>query len=920
MRIFLLIATLFIHHSFYAQVPEWNTHSFEQNIDISFLSKDSLGFIWTCSKTELLRYNGQEVDSKFKLTEDEFTAFQKNDKGLFCLGTKKGRCLLFDPKTCQSSELFENSSFKNITSLYIIDNENYALSSYGVGLLLSIKGKQFELNNDSGLLSNELYDLVYLDGKYYIGTDQGIQIIDVMDKEPKFDYITLEDGLPDLVVTQLAKSGNELWFSDYDKHVGLLDHDFKIKLLPALAPSKIHELKISDARVFVSNDHGIFQLVSGAWVKKYPIDGKKKIERFIIDQENNLWLKSTKNAISKGSLTLEKQLSLFGNVRTFFTDGDSKFLIGKDSGLYQYTKDRSEKINEKNITCIRRHQEYLLVGTFSDGLLLYDKDLNLLDQKDSWMDITNQSVLHIFSFKDEIYVSSLSGVMKFKLNGPRLEELESINDKIGRDYIYSIHWTGEKFIFGTDRNGLIVWDPSTDQSEKVKTFKNQEKIGSVYSITEDKKGTVWFSSTSKGVGQITENGVDFIQNLENISDEYTTVSSLSDDKIILVRSSSIEILNPKTLESKSFNGKLDSRSQSEFLNAIVHLEDKSFILHDNSVMSYTPSSISRANPSVIIDQVKVNLSPVEKRRSFKEDECNIEFSFKGLWLSDPSSLTFRYKLDGFDEDWRETRNNTVAFSKLRPGKYVFNLQCSKNKVFANAATLEYPFQISAHWYNRTITRILGVAAALFFVWSYFRNREKQKNEKLALENLKIENQLTNLKNQLNPHFLFNSFNTLIGLIEEDTPKSIEFVERLSDFYRAMLELGKLDLVPLEKEIELLEQYMSILMTRFSGQLHFKTEYDNLDDFVLPPFSLQMLVENAVKHNVISSKAPLDIRVTKTDDIVSVWNQKNLLLSTSKGTKTGLENISRRFKLAGLEEPIILDQDDFFEVKLKLKNL
>ena len=919
MRIFLFIFAISIQSCLYAQVPIWETHSFDQNLDVAFMSTDDLGFLWPCSKTELFRFNGQELDSRFNLVDDEFTAFRKKKDGDFCLATKKGACYLFDPTTGKIKLNLENTTLENLTDLYLVDNENYLLISYGAGALLSKNGQQHTLTKDSELVSNELYDLAFIDNKYYIGSDQGIQIIDVTDQAPKFEALTLEDGLPDLVITKLENSEHQLWFTDYNNHVGTITAENKIKLLPKVDQAKIHNLRINNSRIFVSTDHGLFQFDNDEWIKKYPEDGREKVETFVIDNENNLWFKSAKNTLEKGDLTIEKQLSLDGNVRAIYKSGKT-FLIGKDSGLYQYSGKKRDKINDKNITCIIEHQGFILVGTFSDGILLYDKNLNLIDQKESWLKIPSQSVLTIYSVKDEIYVSSLSGIMKFKLNREKLQELGSINESLGRDYIYTIHWTGEEFVFGTDRNGLIVWNPKSDQVEKIKSFESKEKIGSVYSITQDAEGTIWFTSSQKGIGVKGVNGIEFIQNVENITDEYTTISRLSDDQIIMVRSSSIDVLNPETLELRNYNQNSDSKIESEYLNAIVHDKNRSYILHSNDILSYTPTATIKDEPSVVIDQVMVNLSPIDDRNNFKEHECNIEFNYTGLWLSDPNSLIYRYKLEGFDNDWRETRNTTVAFPKLRPGEYVFKIQCSKNKNFANAAIMEYPFQISTHWYNSLYARILALVAGLVLIWLFYKNRERQKNEKLALEKLKIENQINSLKSQLNPHFLFNSFNTLIGLIEEDKPKSIEFVERMSDFYRAMLELGKLDLVPLEKEIELLDQYMSILKTRFSGQLNFTTEYDNLEDFILPPFTLQMLIENAVKHNVLSSKKPLDIRVTKKDNELSVWNRKNLLLSSSKGTKTGLENIKRRFNLSGLLEPIILDRDDSFEVKLKLKKL
>jgi hypothetical protein len=329
----------------------------------------------------------------------------------------------------------------------------------------------------------------------------------------------------------------------------------------------------------------------------------------------------------------------------------------------------------------------------------------------------------------------------------------------------------------------------------------------------------------------------------------------------------------------------------------------------------------KIHPDIIIDEIMVNLSSVVDRTTFKENENNFSFSYKGSWLSDPLKLSYQYKLIGLDDKWRDTKDNQVSFSKLRPGDYNFIVRAAENGIFSDEPETNYEFTINKYLINYWWFRLLLVGGICLIILMWWRYLEKEKKEKRKLEKTILDNQLINLKNQLNPHFLFNSFNTLIGLIEEkDEERSIVFVERLTSFYRDILELGKVKMVNLEREIQMLEQYIEILKIRFSGQLIIEEKYEDLSSYLIPPMTLQLLIENAVKHNKISTKEPLQINIHQNRETITVWNKKNNLISSSAGTKTGLTNIKKRFELVGLPIPNIHDTIESFEVVLKLKKI
>lgn len=190
------------------------------------------------------------------------------------------------------------------------------------------------------------------------------------------------------------------------------------------------------------------------------------------------------------------------------------------------------------------------------------------------------------------------------------------------------------------------------------------------------------------------------------------------------------------------------------------------------------------------------------------------------------------------------------------------------------------------------------------------------------ETLKQQNtasQLEALRNQINPHFLFNSLNTLAGIIPEDPKNAVDFVHKLSNVYRKVLELKDIQVVSLKEELEYLDNYIFLLKSRFGDNLQFKIDlHDTCLDCFLVPLSLQMLVENSIKHNIVSSKRPLIIEIyNETPNNIFVRNNLQIKTQSQESTGTGLLNIKNRFELTFGKHITISETADYFTVELPL---
>jgi sensor histidine kinase YesM len=190
------------------------------------------------------------------------------------------------------------------------------------------------------------------------------------------------------------------------------------------------------------------------------------------------------------------------------------------------------------------------------------------------------------------------------------------------------------------------------------------------------------------------------------------------------------------------------------------------------------------------------------------------------------------------------------------------------------------------------------------------NAEKFKRESVAAK-------YESLKSQVNPHFLFNSLNALTNLVYEDQDKAAKFIKQLSEVYRYVLDTREKEVVVVSEELKFLQSYIFLQEIRFGNNLKIDVAIEN-QTFQVAPLALQLLIENAIKHNVISADDPLQIRVYVSDEYLIVENDVQLKLSiTESSSGFGLENIKRRYSFLSDNAVIVESTADKFIVKLPI---
>ena len=209
------------------------------------------------------------------------------------------------------------------------------------------------------------------------------------------------------------------------------------------------------------------------------------------------------------------------------------------------------------------------------------------------------------------------------------------------------------------------------------------------------------------------------------------------------------------------------------------------------------------------------------------------------------------------------------------------------------------------------------------IYWYINQLKKTQLEAEKFKKISTQAQLQAVRNQINPHFLFNNLSVLTALIPADTNASMEFVRQFSKVYRYVLKSHEKEIVELGDEMDFIDSYLYLLKKRFGESLQMTIEVEeNLRQYYILPMAMQMLVENAVKHNIVSKNKPLHIRIyTENDQLLIVQNnlqRKNV--DEVDSTQHGLSNITQRYLFLGYKTLNVQEDKEFFAVKLPIIKL
>ena len=926
---------------------------------INCLFKTSEGYIYAGTTNGLYSFDGISFKKNNFLTngiKDTVTAiFEDNNKQLWA-GFKSGHLAKKINGKLSYFEVEEGNPKVAIASFIQDKQKNIWFATNGEGIYYFANNHLYLINAENGLSDLHVRTLALAaNGDVLAATDQGINICRLVNGKAQVKIIGPKNGLPDYYVTSIVAAGdNSYWIGMQEKGFCLYNHGTGIITTPPATQNwtygQVNDLLVSQKSLWIATEENGLLKQNGINASVDILNSvtgvQNKIYNLLQDNEGNIWIATPTELIAISGNKL-KSLPLyppqiFETIHATLCDYQNNIWIGSNAGLIKYSLVNGRYAKKKYIFSILNSKTDIIglyqdinhniwIGTMGKGILLLNPETGQSRSLGENPLLQNASILSITGNGNTVCAGGLEGVAMIfnitKKNKTITEKYTFTNyndiENIGNNYIYNVYKdTHDRIWFGTDGKGITVLE-----NGKLTTYnkKNGLKDDHIYSYTEDKKGNIWFNT--EGAGIYCFNGKTFknYSTPDGISDlKITAIKTGPLGNIILVNRKGLDILNTKTGTISYITSKQGIADVSTDMGSVTQDTAGNIVITTSKgIVTYAPVENAVYQPKTIIENVQLFLTDVDRdvKGVYKYDQNSFQFNFTGLYYSTPDEVHYQYKLEGLDSPWIQTRDRTVTFPKLQPGKYKFKVRSSLNENFDIADEANYEFVIEKPIWKRLWFIVLAVLLSLALLYWYMKKREQQVKKVQQLQQEKIQFEFQVLRNQVNPHFLFNSFNTLISYIEEDPTMAVDYVENLSTFFRNIVNYREQDVISLEEEISILKTYFYLQQKRYGSNLalNISVSEEQKKLIFIPPLTLQLLIENAIKHNAVSKETPLEIKVYLDKDKLVIKNNINPKITREPGTGTGLQNIVKRYNLLSKEDVTVLNDGINFTVILPVLN-
>ncbi|MCF8368594.1 MAG: histidine kinase [Bacteroidales bacterium] len=355
---------------------------------------------------------------------------------------------------------------------------------------------------------------------------------------------------------------------------------------------------------------------------------------------------------------------------------------------------------------------------------------------------------------------------------------------------------------------------------------------------------------------------------------------------------------------------------SNEINDILRINEAIWLATDNGLVGFDPGNLinNKNRPLIILKDVDVNgisYNPLEGYHAFLNSQNNITFTFKAQTFNKSGETRFFYKLSGLENDWIITKGNTVRYSKLPAGNYMFNVKAVNDDLYESDLQ-SFPFRIKISFVRTFYFYILILLVVFLSLFFAYRIRSKDISRRDDLKRQIILAEQNAVRSQMNPHFIFNSLNSIQNFILDNDEKNANiYLVIFSSLIRRILEASKHNFISLKEEVEMIKLYLELEKFRFDKQFDFEINVDpeiNPELVSIPSMILQPYLENAIWHGLVpkKTKGKLDIEVkyVKSNKLIiaitdnGIGRQKAALISQKRKLHkpTGIKNVEERLKL------------------------
>lgn len=616
--------------------------------------------------------------------------------------------------------------------------------------------------------------------------------------------------------------------------------------------------------------------------------------------DNNLWLASNISGVvkaSKGYKFDNNQTKLFPDffISDIFKDKEGNILLSTfDEGILVIpnlkVNDVESVFNSHFVTRLYATKNNLFLGTRDGKVLQYNQQLKeiscsgrkAVEELSAWpgrdfviSDNTGFSIINLksgiekpftigslkdvaYTNDDHFFIALNIGLFEYKYNS-KLNVLEDKKSYIsGR--IYNVEYEKlSDFIYTSTFEGLKY----IDDKRNVHSLKINHKIinaTSLFSI-----GDKTYISTRKHGVLIVKKGKIIKQFYPKHNNETLVISKLiiHNSTIYANTQYGFVILNLKG-KIKYFLNKSSGLSTNKIIDFAIH-ENLLWIAHSRGVQNFKISEITTTvqAPKLTIRQIIVNGKRTQnsKENRFTNDQNKFKFVLQVPTLKHRENIRYHYKLEGNNEQWivNEYEDNEIVYNALGSGNYRFVVKAENNGVFSNE--MYYSFSISAPFYQQLWFLVLIASIFILIVILIYRRQLKIQRKKAKQINELNASRLTAIQSQMNPHFIFNSLNSIQDLVlKGDIDNSYTFITKFSNLVRRTLNYSDKDFIDFEQEIKLIELYLSLEKLRFKEDLNYSIDTNSIEDIMIPPMLIQPFIENALLHGLLHKEGIKKLKI------------------------------------------------------------
>ncbi|MDB4161703.1 histidine kinase [Bacteroidia bacterium] len=684
-------------------------------------------------------------------------------------------------------------------------------------------------------------------------------------------------------INTLIQDGESVWIAS-DGGLMLLENDMTVRLYRAnqlrpysLVNDKVNHLFVDrDNIVWVGTRSGVSkyapQLSKFDLLQYFDLDGTTHGNNVYFtyeDQDASIWLGTLGSGLIKldANNNIEHIYPKLGtghsqseSVRSILQDTKGTYWIGTpQEGLFIFDPKTGDNkrvasvqqgnLNNNTIRAIFEDKHGTIWLGTNLGLSGKDSNSNEFTHYPADKLHNNNSIYQITEHptEDKLIIASFRGGLQlFDLNTKRFEILKHDTEdssSISNNNLMCFEWVNDDtLLMGTYGGGLNIYDLHT------KSFSSISEVDGlinniVYGVLYDGNGSVWLSTN------------DGLVNYHLYTKTYTNFKPVH------------------YLQSTEFNeGAFLKSSTGTFYFGGV-----------NGLNSFDPNKI-------LFDTTACNVMLTDLRGSFTQKAENsvtlgflksrLEIDFVSLYYANPSGVSYRYKLRGLDEDWVEAKtSNTAVYPILAPGNYTFMVEAHDE--FGNWSGTSNPLTITVmppiwqRWWFILLT--VATLAGLIYALFGYRTREIKRSYKLQL----IDSELTALRSQMNPHFIFNSLNSIQYFILKKEPReAYTYLSKFASLMRKILQNSRLKYISVADEIEGLDLYLEMEKMRMDNNLDFTIKTKNIEDLKMtnmPTMLIQPFVENSIIHGLLSKE-----NNRKLDVLISLENQHLICTITDNG--------------------------------------